>query len=352
MSTLLENSQKYIHCGHWCWRLWGSDMAEHTPRTDLVSECVSAALQSDKRLACSCVWVCSHHVLSQSLTHPREVGRGSCAGSRVNFHRRTWWSCFTRRIRATCTGCQWPVYDLARAPAHSPSPAEGCGRWGGGGGASFPPIRFDAEERGPTKEGRGRGCCEWWGGAPSGKRRWSWSWWWWSRRNGADWSCESGCSELSWARSSTGGGRKERGERLRKQEEIRAWLIQRKWKKRQLPWKTWKQELEQSQKKNRTIKQKAVSPCDGGLEPATTKLESVTAPAAPHSSGMGKRRKWLSMSITEGKRRCCTRHWPHSVRERRRCCRDRGMEAWGHKNMERERLSQSWWACFPLISGE
>lgn len=22
MSTLLENSQKYIHCGHWCWRLW------------------------------------------------------------------------------------------------------------------------------------------------------------------------------------------------------------------------------------------------------------------------------------------------------------------------------------------
>lgn len=110
-----------------------------------------------------------------------------------------------------------------------------------------------------------------------------------------------------------------------------------------------KQESEQSQKNNRTIKQSAVSPCDGGLEPATTKLESVTAPAAPHSSGMGKRRKWLSMSMTEGKRRCCTRHWPHSVRERRRCCRDREMEAWGYKNMERERLSHSRRACFPLI---
>lgn len=65
-----------------------------------------------------------------------------------------------RRIRATCTGCQSPACDLARAPAHSPSPAEGYGSWGGEAGVSFPPIHFDAEERGLTEEGQGRGWCE------------------------------------------------------------------------------------------------------------------------------------------------------------------------------------------------
>lgn len=63
-------------------------------------------------------------------------------------------------------------------------------------------------------------------------------------------------------------------------------------------------------------------PAKAGL--AATKLHSLTLQAEPHSSGMGYRQKWLSISMMEEKWRCCTRHWPYSVRERRRCCRREG----------------------------
>lgn len=63
-------------------------------------------------------------------------------------------------IRATCIGCLWPACDLAQALAHSPSPAEGCGGWGGEAGVSSPSIRSDAEVRGLTEEDWGRGWCE------------------------------------------------------------------------------------------------------------------------------------------------------------------------------------------------
>lgn len=119
-------------------------------------------------------------------------------------------------IKATCTGCLLPACALAQAPAHSPSLAEGCGSWGGGAGVSFPPILSDVEQRAPTGEGPGRGWCGRLGGSLAGRQRWDWSWRWWSWRKGADCSCEPGCSEPSWAQSSTDEGRTGREQPLRK----------------------------------------------------------------------------------------------------------------------------------------
>lgn len=110
-------------------------------------------------------------------------------------------------IRATCTGCRPPACALGRAPARSPSPAEGCGS--GAAAASVPPTRCGAEARAPAGSGRAGGAL----GSPGGRRNCDWSWW--SRRTGAGRRCGPGCSEPGWARSSTDGGRRGRGERLR-----------------------------------------------------------------------------------------------------------------------------------------
>lgn len=110
-------------------------------------------------------------------------------------------------IRATCTGCRPPACALGRAPARSPSPAEGCGS--GAAAASSPPTRCGAGARAPAGSGRGGGGL----GSLGGRRNWDWSWW--SRKTGADRRCGPGCSEPGWARSSTDGGRRGRGERLR-----------------------------------------------------------------------------------------------------------------------------------------
>lgn len=58
---------------------------------------------------------------------------------------------------------------------------------------------------------------------------------------------------------------------------------------------------------------------------APTKLMSVTSEAPPDSSGMGCTRKCSSMSKMDWNHRCCTRHWPSSFRDRRRCW-------WGGRN--------------------
>lgn len=56
---------------------------------------------------------------------------------------------------------------------------------------------------------------------------------------------------------------------------------------------------------------------------APTKLMRVTSEAPPDSRGMGCTRKCSSMSKMDWNHRCCTRHWPSSFRDKRRCCRGR-----------------------------
>lgn len=236
------------------WRLWGSNAGKHTPSKDIVSVCIWVCFVIHTCwLVCSSSRVCCNHViiaLSESLTRPHEAGWGvvtkcvfmMCAWSCVTAVCQRWWRCLTRRVRATCTGYLLPACDLAQAPAHSLSPAEGCGGSDGEAGVSSPSIHSDAKALGLTKEGQGRGWCGWTGGCLAGRQSWDWRccWclWWWSRRKGADWSCEPGCSEPSWAQSSTDGGRKGREERqradLRKQ---RGYLGDYIKQKLQLPWR-------------------------------------------------------------------------------------------------------------------
>lgn len=149
----------------------------------------------------------------------------TCVWSCVTAVCQRWWRCLTQRVRATCTGCLSPACGPARALAHSLSPVEGCAGWGGGAGVSSPPIHSDAEERELAEEGQGRGWCEWMADFPVGKQNWDWKWcWrWWSRRKGAVWSCEPGCSEPGWAQNSTDGGRKGREERLRADPVMEGW---------------------------------------------------------------------------------------------------------------------------------
>lgn len=79
-----------------------------------------------------------------------------------------------------------------------------------------------------------------------------------------------------------------------------------------------------------------------------TKLMRVTSEAPPDSRGMGCTRKCSSMSKIDWNQRCCTRHWPSSFRERRRCCiagktdvnimmeREGRTERWSNGNIMRE----------------
>lgn len=67
---------------------------------------------------------------------------------------------------------------------------------------------------------------------------------------------------------------------------------------------------------------------------APTKLMRVTSEAPPDSRGMGCTRKCSSMSKMDWNHRCCTRHWPSSFRDKRRCCRGWSHGVWSTQQQE------------------
>lgn len=176
----------------------------------------------------------------------------------------------TLSVKATCTGCLSLACALDPVLAHSPSPGEGGVGWGGGGAVvSCPRIHCDAEELAPRWEGWGRGWCEWTRGSLRGRQSWAQRWRWCLGR-----SYEPGCSELSWALSSTCGGRTGRGERLtadlrREKEEVKVLV---RMKTLQLP-EYFSISATQQQKK-RMIWRLTDSPCGCSLLSQTYKSNS------------------------------------------------------------------------------